>query len=246
MKLTPSISLVGSGVLGFGLSDDYDCHVYWVDGGTESALIDAGGGRNPDAIHANIVKDGHDFSKLRYVLLTHYHADHAGGAAGWKKTTGAQVICAHDAADAMTKGDEHAISLDLARQYGYYPADYRFSACAIDRKVGEGDRIKIGQWTLEVLDTPSQARGHLCFKGEIDGLKVVFTGDTVFYGGTIGLIATYDCNLQDYAKSVIKLGKLDVNAFFPGHGPFDLKDGGKHLRDAASRFERMVVPRNYF
>ena len=103
MKLTPSISLVGSGVLGFGLSDDYDSHVYWVDGGAESALIDAGGGRNLDAIRSNILKDGRDFSTLRYVLLTHYHADHAGGAAAWKKLTGAQVICAHDAADAIIK-----------------------------------------------------------------------------------------------------------------------------------------------
>ncbi|MBI4027815.1 MAG: MBL fold metallo-hydrolase [Verrucomicrobia bacterium] len=246
MKLTPSISLVGSGVLGFGLSDAYDCHVYWVDGGTEAAIIDAGGGRDPDTIRNNAAKDGHDVSKLRYVLLTHYHADHAGGAAGWRKNANVQVICAHDAADAMERGDERAISLDLARQHGYYPSDYRFSACPVDRRVRDGDQIRVGRWTLETLETPSQARGHLCFRGEVDGKKVIFTGDVVFYGGTIGLIATYDCNLQDYAKSVIRLGKLDIDAFFPGHGPFELRDGGKHLKAAAEKFEKMAVPRNYF
>ena len=246
MKLTPSISLVGSGVYGFGLSDAFDCHVYWVDGGTEAALIDAGGGRDHEAIKRNIIKDGHDFSKLRYVLLTHYHADHAGGAAGWRKNPGVQVICSHDAADAMIHADEKAISLDVARKHGYYPADYVFPACPIDRRVGEGDTIQVGRWTLKVLDTPSQARGHLSFTGEVDGLKAAFTGDTVFAGGTIGLIATHDCNLQHYAASVIKLGKLEVDAFFPGHGTFELKNGSKHLKKAAEEFEKMLVPKNFF
>ena len=46
MKIAPGIHIVGSGRQGFGLTDDYDCHVYLVDGGDEYALIDAGGGRD--------------------------------------------------------------------------------------------------------------------------------------------------------------------------------------------------------
>lgn len=246
MNLTPSISLVGSGVLGFGLSDSLDCHVYWVDGGGEAALIDAGGGRDHEAIKRNILADGRDFSKLRYVLITHYHADHAAGAAGWRKMTGAQIICSHDCAPAIIAGDEREISLDVARRHGHFPMDYRFPACPVDRRVGEGDTVRVGRWTLNVLDTPSQSKGHLCFYGEVDGLKCAFTGDAVFVGGTIGLITTHDCNLQDYARSVIKLGKLEVDAFLPSHGSFELKNGGRHLKKAADSFEKMVVPKNFF
>ena len=44
MRLTRSVYLVGGGTLAFGLSDDYDCHVYVIDGGEEMALVDAGAG----------------------------------------------------------------------------------------------------------------------------------------------------------------------------------------------------------
>jgi len=246
MRLTPSISLVGSGAYGFGLSDDYDCHVYWLDGGNEAALIDAGGGREVETIRRHIAADGHDLSKLRHVLLTHYHADHAGGAAEWRKLGNIQVVCSDAAAEAMARGDEQATSLGRARALGYYPADYRFPPCPVDRRVREGDIIRIGHWALEVIDTPSQARGHLCFKGEVDGRRVLFSGDTVFFGGMIGLISTHDCDLWDYAQSVIKLGKLEVDAFFPGHGAFALKNASRHLRAAAEKFAKMEIPPNFF
>ena len=50
MKLTDNVYLVGSGMLGFGLTDDYDCHMYLLDGGSEAALIDAGGGRDVSSV----------------------------------------------------------------------------------------------------------------------------------------------------------------------------------------------------
>ena len=50
MKLVDKIYLVGSGDLGASLTDASDCNIYLVDGGSEAALIDAGGGQDPDAI----------------------------------------------------------------------------------------------------------------------------------------------------------------------------------------------------
>lgn len=37
MKLTENVYLVGSGRLGFELSNDFDCHVFLVDGGSQAA-----------------------------------------------------------------------------------------------------------------------------------------------------------------------------------------------------------------
>ena len=44
MQLTERVYLVGSGASGFSLTHHSDCHIYLIDGGSESALIDAGTG----------------------------------------------------------------------------------------------------------------------------------------------------------------------------------------------------------
>ena len=49
MKITKSVYMAGSGSI--RLSHPLDCHVYLVDGGNEEfALVDAGGGLEPELI----------------------------------------------------------------------------------------------------------------------------------------------------------------------------------------------------
>ena len=50
MRLTSRIYLVGSGLYGFGLTNDYDCHVYLVDCGSSAVLVDSGAGLEVDRI----------------------------------------------------------------------------------------------------------------------------------------------------------------------------------------------------
>ena len=79
MKIADRIYLVGSGDLGLSMTDAFDCHVYLVDGGSEAALIDAGGGRDIAAILKIVEDDGIPLDRIRSLLLTHGHADHAAG-----------------------------------------------------------------------------------------------------------------------------------------------------------------------
>src|SRR5215471_5549245 len=116
MKIAERIHLVGSGQLGFSLTDDFDCHVYLLDGGDEYALIDAGGGREPDEILARIEADGLDLRRVRKVLLTHAHADHAAGAAALRERLALEVLASPTVAGYVREGDERAISLDVARR----------------------------------------------------------------------------------------------------------------------------------
>ncbi len=77
MKLTESIALVGSSR--FGLSNPFDCSIYAIDCGDGEVLIDAGVGLEPELIEANTRNDGFDPALVKAVLITHTHADHAGG-----------------------------------------------------------------------------------------------------------------------------------------------------------------------
>jgi len=242
MRLTDDVYLVGSGVLGIGLTDDYDCHVYLIDGGDEYALVDAGGGRAIPQILETIRHDGLDPSRLRHILLTHYHADHAGGAAGWKEHNDARIVGHAEGASWLRDGDEEAISLTVARASGQYPPDYRLAPCPVDLEVHEGSTLTIGALRLRVLETPGHARGHVAYLLTGRDRTYLFGGDLIFFGGQVSLLSTYDASLQDLKASIEKIGALSFDALLPGHLTFSLRDGQRHVRAALARFQALAVP----
>jgi glyoxylase-like metal-dependent hydrolase (beta-lactamase superfamily II) len=242
MRLTERTYLVGSGSIGFDISDAYDCHVYLIDGGSELALVDAGAGRTIDPIVENIRRDGLDPAKLRYVLLTHAHADHAGAAATWRERFEVEMVASPLTAEYVRSADEERINLKTAREKGVYPSDYEFRACEVKHELREGDRFKIGDLEVEAIETPGHSSDMLSFLLEDTGRRCLFDGDTVFHGGKLAIISTWDCNLPQYAQSVAKLSAIEVDALFPGHLSVSLQRGGRHIQRAHKRFQNMEVP----
>lgn len=244
MRLTDHVHLVGGGGLAFGLSDELDSHVYAIDGGHELALIDAGAGRGIDAIVEHMRADGLAPQRLRYLLLTHAHADHAGGAAEVREQFGVDVLASAATGAYLSAGDEERISLAQAKRGGYYPSSYRFRACPVAGTLAEGDRVAVGELSLEVLETPGHCSGGVSFLLNDGGCRVLFTGDTVFHGGKILLTGVWDCDSQQYMASLRKLAALEVDVLLPGHLSIALSGGGGHLRRAAEALDRLAMPPN--
>jgi glyoxylase-like metal-dependent hydrolase (beta-lactamase superfamily II) len=245
MKIDERVYLVGSGKAGFQLSDSLDCNVYLLDGGRgEYALIDAGGGIDPQRIVANIERSGVAMTQIRRILLTHVHGDHAAGARFFHDTYGMEVICAREAKPWLEQGDQEKTSIAAAMRAGVYPHEYRYPACPVSRGVAENDAIRIGSVSLRVLETPGHARGHLSYVLEEDGVKSVFAGDALFAGGKIGLQLIWDCSIPEYAETVAKLHDLRADKLFPGHGPFLLAEAWRHVEHAHACFQRLELPPN--
>jgi glyoxylase-like metal-dependent hydrolase (beta-lactamase superfamily II) len=242
VRITDRIHLVGSGQAGFSLTDDDDCHVYLLDGGEECALIDAGGGRGIDAILANIEGDGLSPGRVRALLLTHAHADHAAGAAGLRERLGLRVVASPVAARYLREGDERAISLAEAKRAGIYPADFRFSPCPVDAEVADGATVRVGDLTLEVIDTPGHASGHVAYVLRRAGQVDVFCGDAVFFGGRILLQATWDCSVQESVRSVERLAALSPDGLYPGHLTFSVHQGRRQLDKAMQSIRSLLPP----
>lgn len=93
---------------------------------------------------------------IRRILLTHWHHDHVAGIA------------------------------DLAKRLSVPVAAHKVTAEKVDFEVSEilepGDRIVVGGLTVEAIDTPGHADGHLAFL--INGTDC-FVGDVLFKG-TVG------------------------------------------------------------
>ncbi|MCA9860551.1 MAG: MBL fold metallo-hydrolase [Thermomicrobiales bacterium] len=247
MRLTRDICLVGGGNSGFNISAPLDCHIYVIDGGDEVAIVDAGMGGKYGAteqILANIAEDGVDPDKISTLLLTHYHADHAGGAADFHNRLGVEVLGSPLTIATLAIGDEEQISLPFAKSSGFYPADYVFEPCPGRGTLTEGATFNVGELAVTVYETPGHSDGHVSLLVSGHDRTYLIGGDLIFYGGTIIAQNIPDCSIQNYAASTLKMAEVDFDALLPGHLTISLSNGKRHVDQAAAQFRQLMIPRN--
>ena len=112
-------------------------------------LIDASQEPFVDYVVDNIKKLGFDPKNIKYILLTHGHLDHFGGAAKIQKLTGARVGLSAADWDFMAQG-----AAARAPKPGDEPP-------ARDLVLKEGDTVKLGDTTLKVSITPGHTPGSV-------------------------------------------------------------------------------------
>jgi glyoxylase-like metal-dependent hydrolase (beta-lactamase superfamily II) len=239
MRVAPNVHLVASGWLGFGLTVDHDCHAYLVGDADGAVLIDAGCGRDDAAIVANIAACGIAPESVSAILLTHAHADHAGGAAGLAERLGAPVFAGIEAARIVTAGDEDAAGLTAAQAAGGYPVDVRLRP--VESRPFEGP-VEAGGWSITGLDTPGHAAGHLAFVAEQGSSRLLFSGDLVFSRGRVAVLATPDTDVLRLATSIAAAAGTGPTALLPGHGELVLAAAGDHLAVATRSFAAQQLP----
>ncbi len=244
MRLTEDVYLVGGGDYGFNLTHRLDCHTYVIDAGDELVMVDAGFGPGQDEILAHMRADGLDPSRVSRIVITHYHADHVGGAAGLVAATGAELWAPVEAADTIRTADADRIGLTWAQSFGFYPKDYTWEACEVAHAFDDGERIPAGGLTLEAHSTPGHCDGHYVLRLEGRDRSYLFASDLVFWGGAIILQNVPDANLQLYAASMNKAAALEFDALLPGHHMISLRNGHRHVEAAAADFNRIGLPRD--
>jgi glyoxylase-like metal-dependent hydrolase (beta-lactamase superfamily II) len=154
----------------------------------EVAVIDPG---PDDQGHVAAIVGASMKERVRWVLLTHTHPDHAPATARLVKATGAEVV-------AFAKSDKD--------DSGIVP----------DRLVGDGDTIEGTEFGLDVLHTPGHAPNHLCFFLEEE--RMLFTGDTVLEGTWSVVNPSRGGDMTEYLASLERLKKLRLRWLAPGHG----------------------------
>jgi glyoxylase-like metal-dependent hydrolase (beta-lactamase superfamily II) len=243
MQLTDDVYLVGGGNLAFGLSNGADCHIYVVRSGDQLAVIDAGVGLGMDLVLANLARDGLDPARIGKIFATHYHVDHAGALGRWRRLTGGQVHVSRESAAAIIEGDEAVVGLVQAKKGGYYPADYALEPCPVDVPFDDGATFPIGDLRLTAIASPGHCDGHTVFLLEGGERSYLFSGDCLFWGGTIILQNIPDCSIPRYAATMERLAELSFDALLPGHLTISLRDGKRHVDTAVSAFRSLGLPR---
>ena len=239
-QLTEHVYLVGSGQL--GISHDLDCNVYLLASDGEYALVDAGAGVATGEIADNARLILGDLSKLHYLLLTHCHGDHAGGVGSLKQVSRAKVVASPFEGQMLERGGEYEIGLTQAKYAGTYPPDYVFSNAPGDVVLNHGDKLRLGRLEITALVTPGHTKGSTCFLVTGDGASMLFTGDTIYWGGLISLLNTPGSEISDYRSGVQALEGLAIECLFPGHGMWTVRNGQAHIDKLLEYFRRSGVP----
>lgn len=124
--------------------------------------------------------------KLTDILVTHHHADHTDGILALKAKYGCRVVA---------------------------PAAEKAKIPAVDETVREGDTVKVGTLTANVIETPGHTLGHIAYW--FHGEQLAFVGDTLF---SIGCGRVIEGTPEQMWRSLVKLRDLpDDTEIYCGH-----------------------------
>ncbi len=192
-------------------------NVYLIDGGTEYALIDIGFlDELTDVLELTRQMD-FSLSACKLIVATHADVDHAQGLARAREILKCPVVAHPRSVQALEQGDEILTYARIDAQGIQIP----MPRCKVDRTIDEGDRLQVGNLTLEVWSTPGHTAGQLAFRMG----NMLFSGDNIFRDGCVGVIdAHHGSNLVDFIVSLKRIRACDVDFLLPSHGPIFRKD----------------------
>lgn len=193
MELAPGIHSLHVSMEGTFFVRRYPPNAYLVEDG-ECALIDSGYG-DEHSINRRLeqLKELGN-PRIDYIILTHPHLDHLGGAERFKELTGAKILI-------------HHLDADVANE--------AFQNSRVDDAFGDGEVIRIGRIELEMVHTPGHTHGHTCVLKRDD--RAIFTGDHILGTGTTA-VGPERGDMAKYIESLHRLQGMELSVLYPGHG----------------------------
>jgi hydroxyacylglutathione hydrolase len=146
--------------------------------------------------------------RVKYIVATHAHIDHVGGIEKLKQATGAAVLM-------------HQSDLPLYKNLALQAEWLGVAAPGVtdvDQFLKEGDSLRCGTLSLEVLHTPGHSPGSLSLHLPGENQRIL-SGDTLFQG-SIGRTDLWGGSMDEILRSIRTRLLIfpDETPVFPGHG----------------------------
>jgi len=195
-----------------------DAAVYLARFGEKAVLIDAGCGNAQEALFENISEVLPPEVKIEYLLLTHCHYDHTGGAEAVRNRYGCRIVAHELDAVYLDAGDSTVTAAD------WYGA--RLKPFKIDHQIKAQEEIfQIGGDKLTAHFCPGHSPGSVVYVTQIDSNRILFGQDV--HGP---LEASFLSNRENYINSLKFMMGLNADILCEGH--FGIYQG----KEKVSRF----------
>ena len=216
--------------------------------GEKTTVLDSGTADSTDRLTTTMSLLGIDFNSVRYIMLSHRHHDHAGGAAILLKHFPNVQVGVHEFAKKHLV-DPSKINMGAREVFGRY-------AVPMEPIKDEGKILVLedkktfwlgDNYELETVYTPGHTSDHFAFYEKKTGL--LFCGDAVGTFGPISKTITPTSfppsfNYDNYTASIKKLLAYDINILaFPHFGAVIGSEAKRILRkslEVAEDWKRFV------
>lgn len=186
------------------------CHVYLIKTETKNILIDTGIDINFQMLKETLLSLGLEIIDIDLIINTHEHFDHIGANKYFFEKS--LIAAGRYSATKIEQQDEYVT------MYGKYEADHYRTKPHI--WLENRTLFDLGDIHLKIIETPGHTSGCICIYEPFK--RLLFSGDTVFAGGKLSLIAPSG-SAGDYINSIERLNTLKINYIFPGHGKISEK-----------------------
>lgn len=184
------------------VGDPTNCYIVVDEKSKETMVIDPAG--DVDKIEEMLkILEG----KLKYIYLTHCHADHILGVTELKNRCGGKILIHRFDSEGLNNPEINLSPYILTNKI----------ELEADSRIDDGDLLHLGELEFRVIHTPGHTKGGTSLYCEKE--KCLFSGDTMFRG-TWGRTDLPTSSIEDIMDSITnKLMNLPNDTIvYPGHG----------------------------
>ena len=194
----------------------YPASVHIIDTGDGLIMLDTGYQHSLYIVIDNIYRLGFNPHDIKYIMLTHGHIDHFGGARALKELTGAKIVIGKEDREYANGTLDLSYAKELGMEFN--------ETFEPDILLSDGDTVTLGNTKIKAVATPGHTPGAMSYFFDVtDGEKTYRAG---LHGGmginTLSKEFLDKYNLpyslrDDFRNSMLRLNEENVDIFLGNH-----------------------------